>query len=72
MAECKFNCESNPDAVDKINWKCVECGKDLKTIQATVIKARADAYTARLAEEEANRPGISQEEIDHRRAMANE
>ena len=72
MAECKLDCEKNPNAVDKINWKCVECGKDLKTIHATYIKAKADAYTARLAEEKANRPGISDEEIAHRRAMANE
>lgn len=23
--ECPVNCKDNPDAVDKINWKCVEC-----------------------------------------------
>lgn len=27
---CPVNCSDNPDAVDKLNWKCLKCGKNLK------------------------------------------
>lgn len=28
--KCSVNCLENPDAVNKVDWKCSECGSDLQ------------------------------------------
>ena len=67
---CKYNCTENPDAVEKINWKCVECKTDLEAIQKTVIAARATNAKARAEEAAKNAPyALSEEEIKKRRDM---
>lgn len=70
MTKCKYNCLDNPDAVEKINWKCVECKTDLE-------QACKDVWAKRKAEAEeravlaaANAPfTLSDEEIQKRREM---
>jgi len=70
MAECPVNCTEHPDAVEKINWKCVECKKDLKADFDRVIKERIAAADIRAAEAAKNAPfKLSDEEIKKRRDM---
>ena len=71
--ECPVNCKDNPDAVDKINWKCVECHRDLKADFDRVINERAAAAEAKQAEAIAAAPKqLSEEDVKNRRDMANE
>ena len=67
---CEINCMDHPGSVDKINWKCVECETNLEAACKAEIKDKAEVYQARIAEQEANKPGISQAEIDKRRRLA--
>ena len=70
---CPVNCWENPNGVDKINYKCVECKTDLKDRMAEVFATRQAAADARRAEEIAASPQtLTDEQIADRRAMANE
>ena len=68
--ECPVNCKDHPDAVEKINWKCVECKRDLKADFDRVIKERIDEADKKAAEAIANAPPVlSDEDIKKRRDM---
>jgi len=70
---CKFECSKYPDSVEKINWKCVECKKDLKADFDRVIAERIAAAEVKAVEAAKNAPyKLSDEEIAKRRAMHNE
>ncbi len=40
MPDCSVNCKDNPDAVDKKEWKCIKCNRDLKEDFKRVMKIR--------------------------------
>ena len=68
--ECPVDCKDHPDAVEKINWKCVECKRDLKDDFERVIAERAEAAAKRDAEAKAAAPiELSEAEIKKRRDM---
>ncbi len=68
--ECPVNCKDHPDAVEKINWKCVECKRDLKADFDRVIAERADAYAKKQAETLAAAPKeLSEADVKKRRDM---
>ncbi len=68
--ECPVNCKDHPDAVEKINWKCVECKRDLKTDFDRVIAERELEATKREAAALAAAPKeLSEEEVKKRRDM---
>lgn len=70
--ECAVDCKNRPDAVEKINWKCVECKRDLKADFERVIKEREEKAKAEAAEAIKNRgPSLSPEEIKKRRDLQN-
>lgn len=64
-------CAENPDAVDKINWKCVECKRDLKVECEAKWAAKKAEQEAALIARDAKKPGeLSDAQIEERRAMA--
>ncbi len=69
---CEANCQVNPDGIDKINWKCVVCKKDVKVaydaLMITRELERANAEKAAL-EAAAKRGELTEEEKAERRAM---
>ena len=68
--QCVVNCSENPDSVDKINFKCVECGQDLKSIIENKFKERLnDAKEAEAAAAEKEKGQLTEEEKQHRRSM---
>ncbi len=44
MSNCSVDCLNRPDAVDKTNWKCNECGTDLKKAHEERQKKSAEHY----------------------------
>ena len=71
-SQCSQKCLERPDAVDKINWKCVECKTDLKPVydelQIKIIndlKKKAEDELLRLAAS----GELTEEEKADRRAM---
>ncbi len=68
--ECPVNCKDHPDAVEKINWKCVECKRDLKADFERVLVERKDAANKKQAEALAAAPKeLNEAEIKKRRDM---
>lgn len=66
-------CINSPDAVDKINWKCVECKRDLKTdIARVTTEKELAAVEAEKIVLEANAGGLTDEQIKARRDLGNE
>ena len=41
---CSLNCIERPDAVNKKNWKCLECGTDLKKAHEERQRKSVDYY----------------------------
>ncbi len=68
-SECIVNCYDNPDAVEKINWKCVECGADLKKRQEEVIDEREQKVQERFVKQRSEYKGLSPDEIQKRRKL---
>jgi len=70
--ECEAQCQIHPDAIDKVNWKCVVCKKDVK-VAYDALQVRNElerANTEKAALEEAARKGeLTEEEKAERRAM---
>ena len=48
---CSVNCLDNPDSVDKIKWKCVECETNLEQICKDSRKEKADAASKHYQKE---------------------
>lgn len=69
--ECSVNCKDNPDAVEKINWICVECKRNLKDDFERVMKQREEEAKAKAAKVKSETPGLSEEEIQKRRELQN-
>jgi len=70
MAECICAGDSC-DTVDKINWKCVECKRDLKPDCEKKWVANKAAQAEAQAAAKATLPGqLTEEQIADRRAMA--
>lgn len=70
-SQCVVNCSENPDSVDKIEWKCVECGTNLEKQINKVFAEREEAAkeSEKIAAE--NEKGqLTEEEKAHRRSMA--
>ncbi len=70
--KCEANCLEHPDAVDKINWKCVECKTDLKSAyDALIVKKEADreAKVKTAAEVLAASGELTEEQKVDRRSM---
>jgi len=67
---CSQDCLNHPDAVEKINWKCVECKTDLKPA-FDVLMAKKDAESKAKLEAEAtkNDGELTEEEKQSRRDM---
>lgn len=67
---CEVNCLEHPDAVEKINWKCVECKTDLKPAYDALMATRNAESTAKLAAEAVSADGeLTEEEKASRRSM---
>ena len=63
-------CQANPDAVDKINFKCVECKRDLKTAIETVVAEKKAAAAERTAAAKATKAGeLTEQQKADRRGM---
>ena len=70
---CPVNCKDHPDAVEKINWKCVECKRDLKADFDRVINVRVAIAEEKQAAAIAAAPKeLSEAEVKKRRDMYNE
>ncbi len=70
--ECEAKCQENPDAIDKINWKCVVCKQDVKpAFDALMVQRELDRANAEKAalEAAAKRGELTEEEKAERRAM---
>ena len=64
-------CADAPDAVDRINWKCVECDRNLKADCDTKWETKKAEQAAAIVARDATKPGeLTTEQIAHRRAMA--
>lgn len=69
--DCSVNCLENPDSVDKINWKCVECGTNLeKPINKVFAERKEAAKEAEKIAAENEKGQLTEEEKTHRRSMA--
>ena len=68
---CPVNCLDNPDDVDKINFKCVECLTDLEQACLSSRAAKKLAYEEKIAAEAAKvaEGSLTPEQIAARRAM---
>ena len=68
--ECSVNCLDNPDSVDKINWKCVECGANLKDpIKEKFAERKTQAKEDEKLAAEKEKGQLTEAEKDHRRSM---
>ena len=68
--ECPVNCKDHPDAVEKINWKCVECKRDLKDDFDRITAERQAAAEEKQAAAIAAAPvELTEAEIKKRRDM---
>ena len=68
--ECPVNCKDHPDAVEKINWVCVECKRNLKADFDRIMTERELASTKRDADALAAAPKeLSEAEVKKRRDM---
>ena len=71
-ANCPAKCLEKPDAVEKINWKCIECGTHLKQAFDALMDARQKEAEEKLKREakQAATDELTVEEKNKRRRFA--
>lgn len=63
-------CAEHPDSIEKINWKCVECGMDMQADYDRVIAEREAAALKRAEDAKKDSDAeLSEAEIAKRRAL---
>ncbi len=70
--ECEAQCQERPDAITKINWKCVVCKQDVKVAYDALMIKRTEDRETKLSEDAARKAALGEltdEEKAERRAM---
>ncbi len=68
--KCSVNCKENADSVDKINWKCVECGTNLQSIIEKLFEKREKDYSeSKRVAAENDIDQLTEKQKQHRRSM---